>query len=319
MVSRAELNDDLKTSPGGSTGIADQEPGTAHPAQRLREPYRILFVDDVEVYRELGRVILTRLGHRVTLAAQGEDAVKEVLRQEFDFVFMDVRMPVLDGYAATARIRELEKSTGRRLHIIAITAKTRQDERSKCLAAGMDDYINKPVLREEMVAALSRQAGQQADANRGDPAAGPPPPVAAAPAAAGAAGAAGAAAASGASGAAGADCSLPVFDRAGLLERLAGEEELIEQLLQGYLASVASHLDQLSAALFASDVQKVLLRAHVIKGASVNIGALQVNQAASQLEILARAGRLDGAVGIFDTLVSSFVRFRCLVEPESSD
>ena len=300
MVSRAELNDDLKASPGGSTGIAGQVSVTARPARGLREPYRILFVDDVEVYRELGRVILTRLGHRVTLAAHGEDAVREVLRQEFDFVFMDVHMPVLDGYAATARIRELEKSAGRRLHIIAITAYTRQDERRKCLAAGMDDYITKPVLREEMVAALSRQSGQGSGADRRGPAASPPP-----------------AAAAGLE-AGGADCGPPVFDRAGLLDRLAGEGDLVEQLLRSYLASVASHLDQLSAALFASDVQKVFLRAHVIKGASVNIGALQVSQAASQLEMLARAGRLDGAVGLFDTLVSSFVRFRCLVEPEKS-
>ena len=301
MVSRAELDDDIKAGPGGSTGIADREPVTARPARLLRERYRILFVDDVEVYRELGRVILTRLGHRVTVAAQGEDAVKEVLRQEFDVVFMDVRMPVLDGYAATARIREMEKGTGRRLHIIAITANTRQDERRKCLAAGMDDYIAKPVLREEMVAALSRQAGQQAGADRGDPDASVACAAAAAPEAGGA------------------DCGLPVFDRAGLLGRLAGEEDLVEPLLRSYLGSVSGHLDQLSAALFASDVQKVLLRAHLIKGASVNIGALQVNQAASLLEMLARAGRLDGAVGLFDTLVSSFVRFRSLVEPENSD
>jgi len=103
--------------------------------------------------------------------------------------------------------------------------------------------------------------------------------------------------------------SLPVFDRDALLDLLGGDQELMGQILERYLDCLADYLDLLPEALFAADVQQVRIKAHLIKGAAINIGALQVSEAARQLEMLARGGELDGAVGLLNHLMSSVDSF----------
>jgi len=103
---------------------------------------------------------------------------------------------------------------------------------------------------------------------------------------------------------------LPVFDRDALLELLDGDLELMGQILEHYLACVDGYLDLLSAALYSFDVTQVRIKAHLVKGAAVNIGALRVSEAARQLEMLAREGGLGGAAVLFDRLLSAVVDFR---------
>jgi CheY-like chemotaxis protein len=117
---------------------------------------RILLVEDNTVNQRVALHALEKAGHIVVLAATGLEALQALTnakqaRQAFNVVLMDVQMPGMDGFEATAAIREKEKTTNRRLPIIAMTAHAMQGDRERCLAAGMDDYISKPIRARELL------------------------------------------------------------------------------------------------------------------------------------------------------------------------
>lgn len=116
----------------------------------------ILLAEDNTVNQVLAIRLLEKRGHSVTLAANGKEALAALERQSFDLVLMDVQMPGMDGFAATAAIREKEKSSGVRIPIIAMTAHAMVGDRDRCLEAGMDDYISKPIRAQELIKLLDR-------------------------------------------------------------------------------------------------------------------------------------------------------------------
>ena len=118
-------------------------------------PLKILLVDDNPVNRKVAKRMLQNLGHEVEVAIDGECAVNAVSRADFDLVFMDCQMPVMDGFVATAQIRQLEGPRAR-VPIVAMTANAMQGDRERCLSEGMDDYISKPVRRDALVEILER-------------------------------------------------------------------------------------------------------------------------------------------------------------------
>jgi signal transduction histidine kinase/CheY-like chemotaxis protein len=130
---------------------------TAAAATRLT-PRRVLVAEDNGVSQLLIRRMLEKLGHLPEIVADGHAALRAVEDRPFDVVLMDVHMPCMDGLATTAEIRRREREPGRRGHlpIIALTASAMEDDRERCLAAGMDDYLVKPVRRSELVATLGR-------------------------------------------------------------------------------------------------------------------------------------------------------------------
>jgi CheY-like chemotaxis protein len=123
--------------------------------QRGRPRPRILLAEDNAVNQKLALRLLQRLGYRADLAANGLEAIRAVERQPYDVVFMDVQMPEMDGLEAT-RVIVGRYPAGERPRIIAMTANALAEDRAACLAAGMDDYLAKPIRVEELVAALSR-------------------------------------------------------------------------------------------------------------------------------------------------------------------
>ncbi len=114
-------------------------------------PLSILLAEDHPVNQKMMMRLLEKRGHRVVLAQNGEEAVAAAQVERFDIVLMDVQMPVMDGFEATARLRELERSRGQRVPIIALTAHAMKGYREECLAAGMDDYLTKPVNPEDLL------------------------------------------------------------------------------------------------------------------------------------------------------------------------
>ena len=111
---------------------------------------RVLLVEDNPVNQRLATRMLEKRGHRVVLAGNGREALEELAKASFDLVLMDVQMPEMDGFQATAAIREKEKTTGIHLPVVALTAHAMKGDRDKCLAAGMDGYLTKPIMPREL-------------------------------------------------------------------------------------------------------------------------------------------------------------------------
>ncbi|HKS96188.1 MAG TPA: response regulator [Terriglobia bacterium] len=129
-------------------GQPARETNLAPPAPRAVTSLRVLLAEDNDVNQVLARRVLEKRGHKVTVAANGREAVEVVDRQAFDVVLMDVQMPEMDGFEATSIIREKEKKTHAHLPIVAMTAHAMQGDRERCLAAGMDAYVSKPIQVE---------------------------------------------------------------------------------------------------------------------------------------------------------------------------
>ena len=122
----------------------------------------MLLAEDNESNQQLARVLLTKWGHRVTIAADGACALRLHAEQKFDLILMDLQMPAVSGYQATAEIRRREWQAGaaRRTFIVAMTANALEGEREKCLAAGMDDYLSKPFRMQAFRDLVERYAAR---------------------------------------------------------------------------------------------------------------------------------------------------------------
>jgi len=129
-----------------------REEAVAGPSRHLR----ILLAEDNAVNQMLAVRLLERQGHAVTVADNGREAITALERQPFDMVLMDVQMPEMGGFEATARIREAEQKTGRHVPIIALTAHAMKGDRERCLAAGMDGYVAKPIKPVELFEVIDR-------------------------------------------------------------------------------------------------------------------------------------------------------------------
>ncbi|MBZ5726526.1 MAG: response regulator [Acidobacteriia bacterium] len=150
-LSQSELCDTIARILGSSRPRAEAASLTA--LQGLPDgtrKFRVLLAEDNAVNQKLASRLLEKRGHRVTLTVNGREALAAIHQEDFDLVLMDVQMPEMDGFEATAAIRAQEEGTGRHLTIVAMTAHAMQGDRERCLAAGMDGYIKKPVKPQEL-------------------------------------------------------------------------------------------------------------------------------------------------------------------------
>lgn len=117
---------------------------------------KVLLTEDNPVNQLTATTMLKKLGHQVDVANNGLEALEQLAGNDYDVVFMDVQMPEMDGMTATARIREDEKTSGKHIPIIAMTAHAMQGDREKCLEGGMDEYVSKPIRRKDLKAVIER-------------------------------------------------------------------------------------------------------------------------------------------------------------------
>lgn len=133
---------------------ADEEAAPVQDVQAVSRPLKVLVAEDNAVNQRLAQRLLERRGHEPTIVGDGVEAVTALSNSSFDLVLMDVQMPNMDGFQATAAIREREKDTGRHIPIIAMTAHAMRGDRERCLAAGMDGYVAKPLRSDDFYAAI---------------------------------------------------------------------------------------------------------------------------------------------------------------------
>ncbi len=273
---------------------------TASPS-RPRFRGRVLVADDNATNRRVAQIALEGLGCSVELVSNGAEALAEVQRRTYDLVFMDCEMPVMDGFEATGRIRALDARLPR-TPVVAMTARALSGDREKCLAAGMDDYLSKPVHLEALIDTLGRWLPIEAGTTPpGEPSARTPqqperPDAARAPAAADA------------------------IDRA-VLERLrtlaqATAPALFAQVVDAFLADATAHIAALKDAAARHDRVSLERKAHALRGASLNIGATTMARVNRQLEAVDEAGGWEAVPSLLAQLESELQRVRAEIEPE---
>ena len=261
-VRPSKLMDALATAFGERRRQSKSAPAPRHPP---RPGTRVLVVDDNAVNQKVARRILEKLGCRVDVAADGTEAVQMAARLPYDVIFMDCEMPEMDGYEATRTIRR--GAEGRpRVPILAMTAHAMVGDREKCLAAGMDDYITKPIRREDLEKALDSWVARTDEGAAAD----------GAPAAA----------------------EAPSVDLAPLRKAVDDDPEALLDLVGTYLEQTADLTGRLRRAIESNAVEDVRRMAHGWAGSSAQIGAAQVVSLCRRLEKLAGEGGLTGAADL---------------------
>jgi CheY-like chemotaxis protein len=158
-VRQEELLDAILNALGTTSG-KQIEPAlvTRHSLREQSAHLQILLAEDNPINQMLTVRLLEKRGHSVTVAENGKEALAVLETRSFDLVLMDIQMPEMDGYAATAAIRQKEKMSGNHLCVIAMTAHAMVGDRQRCLDAGMDDYISKPIRTDELSELLERHS-----------------------------------------------------------------------------------------------------------------------------------------------------------------
>jgi len=254
-----------------------------------RRKVRILLAEDNATNQVVALAILEKLGYTADVAANGREALKALATVPYSLVLMDVQMPEMDGYEATRLIRDASTPVlNHGIPIIAMTAHAMKGDRDKCLAAGMDDYVAKPVDRKELAETIERQLGGAA-ANAKDQTRGLPsvPSV---------------------------PSQQRIFNAAELLKRVEGDETVARKILDAFLADAPEQIQGLEEAWKSKDAQTMRRRAHSLKGASATIGAAALSQTALRIEEGAEAGRLDEAASFLPALKGEFETLKPALE-----
>jgi CheY-like chemotaxis protein/HPt (histidine-containing phosphotransfer) domain-containing protein len=261
----------------------------------LSAPLHVLLAEDNPVNQKLAAKMLESLGATLEVAADGFQVLKAMERTAFDVVLMDCQMPGMDGFVATECIRERERARGGHIPIVAVTANALGGDREYCLAKGMDDYISKPITRQDLFKVLSRWATDLRTASRLPAPAEVPTnrPVAATTAG-------------------------PALDERHLheMESLFGAEpgSFYEEMLQPYLSHTQGRLRDLEQSLAHEDTRSAALIAHAIKGSSLNLGFAGMGDRAGVLENEARRGKVKDPEALAGALQEEFRRVTLFAE-----
>jgi two-component system, sensor histidine kinase and response regulator len=249
------------------SAVRVEENGAAHPL-------RVLLAEDNPINRRVAVELLEQEGHRVTVASNGLEALERTGEDDFDVLLMDIQMPEMDGLEATRRIREREEGSGQHIPVVAMTANAMSGDRERCLEAGMDGYIAKPIRAAELFAALRQWAPETAAYARdhdGPPALGHPE-------------------------APRRDTHLTNgFDPVVAAERAGVSVDTFCELVAVFLEQTPRLVADARAALARGDANGVRLAAHTLKGSAQVFSADEVTSAAMRLEARAREGDLEDA------------------------
>jgi signal transduction histidine kinase/CheY-like chemotaxis protein len=286
--------------------VADIAIATAARPAEAGTPTRLLLVEDNPVNLAVGEKLLSVLGYTCDIAVNGQIALEKMAAGRYDLVLMDCQMPVLDGYSATRewRDRETLQKSPRRLPIVAMTANAMAGDRQRCLDAGMDDYLSKPVSREQLEHCLQRWLPGRANFEPREipaPAAKPLPSLHAV-------------ATSAAPARPGAPVVFPVLDHSMLdeLQEIAGDETA--RIIALFLEDAPRLITQLENAAALPDLDAMRDAAHTLKSSSANVGAMALSTAAKRVELGARAMKLDRPAVAVALVIAEYARARMALQ-----
>ncbi len=295
-IKQSILLDTLVTVLNPTKQDADQRedaerPSPDHPEQNTLERGLVLLAEDNLINQRVALLQLHKLGYSVDIAANGREAIEAVSRKRYAAVLMDCQMPEVDGFAATAAIRAQEAKLGTHLPIIAMTANAIVGDREACLAAGMDDYISKPVEQTELGKRLEHWISMRI-APENTAVAGSSPAEDAMT-----------------------DAALrPVLDEQ-VLEGLRdfqepGEPDFVGEIIELFTDDTPLQFQAMHAALAAGDITTLQRAAHTLKGSAGNLGAVTLATIAKELELLARGGTIMGSAELVTKLEAEFQRVK---------
>ncbi|HJZ77757.1 MAG TPA: response regulator, partial [Vicinamibacterales bacterium] len=262
-VKQSDLLDALLSILG--VRAAGPRPALAPVSRTASRPLHVLLAEDNHVNRQFVTRVLEKRGHTVSTAANGKlaiDAIERLKPRSFDVVLMDVQMPELDGLSATIRVRQSERESGAHVPIVAMTAHAMAGDRERCIGAGMDDYLAKPLHPSELIAAVERAADAQAREPGAMPQATAPPAV--------------------------------VFDMDRALARLGGDRRLLREMIAIFRQERPGMMGAIRRASGRADLEALGRTAHALKGALGTLDAPRAFQAAAHLEHIARRDELAG-------------------------
>ena len=232
-----------------------------------------LIAEDNMINRAVAVSMLERWGCEVVQAENGEEAVREVRKGKFDFILMDCQMPVMDGFEATSAIRHFETANSRHSVIIALTANAMEGDRQKCLDAGMDGYVSKPIDAKTLLATVLKFCSVVEPSHIEN------------------------------------NMSTEgTIDLEGLLERCGGSKDLVHKIAQKFAETGPGMVAQVRDAIRSQDADAIYRSAHQLKGASATMGAIKLASVAADIEMLGREGDVNGASDRLASLEHEFDR-----------
>jgi CheY-like chemotaxis protein len=262
----------------------------------LKAGARVLLAEDNITNQQVALGILKKFGLSADAAANGAEVLKALESIPYHLVLMDVQMPEMDGLEATRRIRDSQSAVlDHNIPIIAMTANAMRGDRERCLAAGMNDYVSKPVEPQTLAGVLKRWLPMDL------PAAGTK-----------------AATSENTQNAPAGEKQTPVFDKTALMRRLMGDEELATIIMAGFLEDIPLQIQTLKDYLDAGDAAGVERQAHTIKGASANIGGEALRGLAFGMEKSGKSGDLTAIQERMGELEAAFERLREVLKKEIS-
>jgi CheY-like chemotaxis protein len=278
-VKQSQLLDCLRTVTGASDD-SGQNPleaiVTRHSINEDRKRrLRILLAEDNTMNQKVAMHILeTKLGYRADAVADGREVIESLSRQQYDLVLMDCQMPVMDGYQTTQAIRDPKSSVqNHNIPIIAMTANAMKGDREKCLAAGMDDYVAKPIRLEELADTIERNLPapnreslmQQEGTDTTPPQQSPDEP-----------------------------CNELPYDKPLALDYVGGDKDMFGELVAIFLAESPGALARVHEAVSSGDPEAIIEAAHALKGSMGILAANDAVAAAQGVETLGQSGDLQG-------------------------
>ncbi len=246
-------------------------------AEAKKGKIRILLAEDNIVNQKVALRHLEKMGYRADAVANGKEVLAALEKIPYDLIFMDVQMPEMDGFEATAAIRKKESGTEGHIPIIAMTAHAMKGYRERCVETGMDDYISKPIRPQVLFEVVDRWVHKAGSGEQEIPSI--PPSE-----------------------------GSEVFDKGVLLELFDGDKALFSEVLGAFLKNAPMRIDKMREHLKEKNLAGLQFQAHSLKGAAMNIGGKALQKVSLDIEAAAKNGELDKAEQLVAAIGREFER-----------